>query len=294
LLDSFFLSTHINSDRGVAEVNRLCAGGGKPNLNSGELKRYRLLAPPLPEQKKIAKILSTWDKAITTTEQLLANSQQQKKALMQQLLTGKQRLLDQNGERFKGEWPTLSLTQCLLGSNLRNKDCALPSADIFSVTNSVGMIPMKEQVKGESLDRYKIVKNGWFAYNPMRINVGSIAQWRGADDCLVSPDYVVFKTDSTRLLPAFFDYFRQSHRWEDFMKKAGSGSVRVRIYLKDLSTLNVDLPTLEEQQKIAAVLSAADQEITSLQQQLDHLKQEKKALMQQLLTGKRRVKVEPA
>src|SRR5690606_6070246 len=58
----------------------------------------------LPEQKKIAQILSTWDKAITTTERLLANSQQQKKALMQQLLTGKKRLMDKNGVRFSGEW----------------------------------------------------------------------------------------------------------------------------------------------------------------------------------------------
>ena len=104
LLDSFYLSTHINSDRGIAEVNRLCAGGGKPNLNSGELKRYRLLTPPLPEQKKIAQILSAWDKAIITTEQMLANSQQQKNSLMQKLLTGKKRLLDKNGVRFSGEW----------------------------------------------------------------------------------------------------------------------------------------------------------------------------------------------
>jgi type I restriction enzyme S subunit len=63
-----------------------------------------VLTPPVAEQKKIAQILSTWDKAISVTEKLLTNSQQQKKALMQQLLTGKKRLLDENGVRFSGEW----------------------------------------------------------------------------------------------------------------------------------------------------------------------------------------------
>src|SRR5690606_33901759 len=79
------------------------------SINSKNLLDYKFPFPPLPEQNKIAQILSTWDKAITTTEQLLANSQQQKKALMQQLLTGKKRLLDKNGVRFSGEWKSYEL-----------------------------------------------------------------------------------------------------------------------------------------------------------------------------------------
>ncbi|MCV5513997.1 restriction endonuclease subunit S, partial [Escherichia coli] len=66
--------------------------------------------PPELEQKKIAQILSTWDKAISVTEKLLTNSQQQKKALMQQLLTGNKRLLDDNGVRISGEWPNSTLS----------------------------------------------------------------------------------------------------------------------------------------------------------------------------------------
>ena len=79
------------------------------NLSIKSIKNTKVDTPPLPEQKKIAQILSTWDRAISTTEQLLANSQQQKKALMQQLLTGKKRLLDNNGVRFSGEWQ-----QCII------------------------------------------------------------------------------------------------------------------------------------------------------------------------------------
>lgn len=79
------------------------------HLTQEKLLELPVIVPPLPEQKKIAQILSTWDKAITTTEQLIANSQQQKKALMQQLLTGKKRLLDDNGVRFSGEWEKVKL-----------------------------------------------------------------------------------------------------------------------------------------------------------------------------------------
>ena len=83
--------------------------GGIPQLPGASLSKYFVMLPPLAEQQKIAQILSTWDKAIAVTEQLLANSQQQKKALMQQLLTGKKRLLDENGVRFEGEWEEVLL-----------------------------------------------------------------------------------------------------------------------------------------------------------------------------------------
>ncbi|MBE0728615.1 restriction endonuclease subunit S, partial [Escherichia coli] len=87
-----------------SQVVKLGQGAIRANIGQKDLARVCILVPPLAEQKKIAQILSTWDKAISVTEKLLANSQQQKKALMQQLLTGKKRLLDENGVRFSGEW----------------------------------------------------------------------------------------------------------------------------------------------------------------------------------------------
>src|SRR5690606_36718686 len=79
---------------------------------------------PLSEQQKIAKILSTWDKTISTTERLIENSIQQKKALMQQLLTGKNRLLDDEGKRFEGEWEGVKLSavgQITMGSSPKSE-----------------------------------------------------------------------------------------------------------------------------------------------------------------------------
>ncbi|MFB0954129.1 MAG: restriction endonuclease subunit S, partial [Aeromonadaceae bacterium] len=93
------------------QIEAASFGSAQPQLTVRIIKGLTLPIPPLPEQKKIAKILSTWDQAISTTEQLLANSQQQKKALMQQLLTGKKRLLDKNGVRFSGEWVAYHLNK---------------------------------------------------------------------------------------------------------------------------------------------------------------------------------------
>ncbi|QLK87648.1 restriction endonuclease subunit S [Arsenophonus endosymbiont of Aphis craccivora] len=90
-------------------IREMSNSGGQENLSAGIVKLIQVPGPPLFEQKKIAQILSTWDRAIATTEQLLANSQQQKKALMQQLLTGKKRLLDKNGSRFNCEWKSCRL-----------------------------------------------------------------------------------------------------------------------------------------------------------------------------------------
>lgn len=287
-VDTHFLLQLMLGPEFVGRTTAVSMRTGMPKINRSDLAAIPVKLPPIAEQMKVAKILSTWDQAITTTEQLLGNSQQQKKALMQRLLTGRKRLTG-----FNSPWRKLPLTHCLLGSSLRNSGITQGADEIMSVNKSEGMIPMRQETIGKSIERYKVVKSGWFAYNPMRINVGSICRWEGERDCLVSPDYVVFSCDEKSLLGSYFGHFRQAEPWTDFMRNAGNGSVRVRIYLNDLSLLKIPLPPLDEQEKIAAVLTTADQGIQNLQAKLSCLKREKKALMQQLLTGKRRVTSEP-
>ncbi|MGP4849042.1 restriction endonuclease subunit S, partial [Marinobacter sp. 1Y8] len=86
------------------QIERTVDGSSHKTVSLKIIRNLDIPLPPLLEQQKIAKILSTWDKAIGTTERLIENSTQQKKALMQQLLTGKKRLLDESGKRFEGEW----------------------------------------------------------------------------------------------------------------------------------------------------------------------------------------------
>jgi type I restriction enzyme S subunit len=251
-------------------------GAGRYKLNKASLEKIPVLVPPLPEQKKIAQILSTWDQAITTTEQLLANSQQQKKALMQQLLTGKKRLLDKNGVRFSGEW-----VENLLG-------------DISKITTG-------------SSNRQDSHMNGAYTFFDRSEDIRTsdtylfdceavIVPGEGQD---FVPKYFVGKFDLHQRTYAIMDfsgcngkflfyaiYFFRSH----FLSQAVGSTVK-SLRLPMFQKMKLSIPDIEEQQKIASVLTAADAEIDTLKQKLDHLKQEKKALMQQLLTGKRRVKV---
>ncbi|STF48803.1 putative restriction-modification DNA specificity domain protein [Escherichia coli] len=140
-------------------------GGTKQaNLSAKQLQELPVLIPPELEQKKIAQILSTWDKAISVTEKLLTNSQQQKKALMQQLLTGKKRLLDENGVRFRGEWKWLRAVELFKTISQKNNS---EDVELLAVTQDQGVIPrtMLERrvvMPDGSTKGYKLVVPGNF------------------------------------------------------------------------------------------------------------------------------------
>ncbi|WP_321787098.1 restriction endonuclease subunit S [Burkholderia pyrrocinia] len=169
-------------------------------------------------------------------------------------------------------------------STVRNGD-SVSTMPVMGVSKTDGIVPMEERLIASDIARYKIVQKDWFAYNPMRLNIGSIAQWKGEHDILVSPDYVVFKclddadfgVDSS-----YLNHFRQSDAWENFVNEGGDGGVRVRIYYKDLSRLRLALPCSDEQQKIADCLSSLDEMITTEIRKLDALNTHKKGLMQQI------------
>ncbi len=155
---------------------------------------------------------------------------------------------------------------------------------LFAVTKAEGIVPMRERVRGKSLDRCKVVRKGEFAYNPMRLNIGSIARSRVDHPVLVSPDYVAFRCDDEKLDHQFLEYVRQSFEWRRFMEDSGSGSVRVRIYYKNLADFQFLLPPLPEQKKIAAILGSVDETIQTTQAVIDQTRKVKQGLLQQLLT----------
>jgi type I restriction enzyme S subunit len=285
-IDSEFLLQHLFTRRLASSLELALSGTDPPNLSASVLDDITIPLPPLPEQQKIATILSTWDRAIELTEKLIVAKQKRKQALMRQLFTGKVRLPGFE----KTKWKKCHLNDVAKNSTGRS-GVSTDDRTVYSVTNSVGMVPMNEGVIGESLERYKTVRKFDFAYNPMRINVGSITMWEGDEEVLVSPDYVVFRCGS-KLDAQFLNHFRRTHYWRHFVNRAGGGSVRVRIYFSDLGSLKLNLPPVEEQKAIAEVLNAQDSEIELLSRRLDALKRQKKGLMQQLLTGKVRVNVD--
>ncbi|PTU69709.1 restriction endonuclease subunit S [Chromobacterium haemolyticum] len=302
VLDSFYLATHINSDIGINEVNRLCAGGGKPNLNSGELKHYKISTPPLAEQKKIAQILSTWDQAIATTERLLDLAYQQKKALMQQLLTGKKRFDKANDQAcckhtryglIPEDWAYPAIREICKQVVIKNTN--QEEYPVLSCSKYDGFVDslkyFNKKVYSDDTSGYRVIPRNCFGFPSNHIEEGSIGLQNLYDYGIVSPIYEVFRANENMVNNQYLIALLKTEHYRQIFAAATNASVdrRGSLRWKEFASIHVPLPPLEEQNKIAAILNTTNQEIETLQSQLDGLKQEKKALMQQLLTGKRRV-----
>ncbi|QMT61694.1 restriction endonuclease subunit S [Legionella sp. PC997] len=247
--------------------------GRNKTLGQSEFDRLEIVLPPLSEQIKITEILSTWDKAISTAEKLLANSELQKKALMQQSLTGKKHF-----PGFDGVWKKVELGKLL--------DYQQPTPYLVKSSD------YSNEYKVPVLTAGKTFLLGY-----------------------TNEDFGIFNKNLPVII---FDDFTTASKFVNFPFKAKSSAMKIleakegvsikyifeamqilnypigghqRHWISIFANLVISLPSSEEQEKIASVLSTADREIELLKQKLCSLKQEKKALMQQLLTGKKRVKV---
>ncbi|UMV16587.1 restriction endonuclease subunit S [Shigella flexneri] len=283
-------------------------GGTKQaNLSAKQLQELPVLIPPELEQKKIAQILSTWDKAISVTEKLLTNSQQQKKALMQQLLTGKKRLgLPAGSYEFKitrygsipKDWDYPAIKE--ICTQVSEKNSAAVDHPVLSCSKYDGFVDslkyFNKKVYSDDLSGYRLIHRGCFGFPSNHIEEGSIGLQNLYDTGIVSPIYVVFRASPTKVDNSYLYAVLKTDHYKQIFGAATNASVdrRGSLRWKEFNQIHVPLPPLKEQQKISAILSAADAEITTLEKKLACLKDEKKALMQQLLTGKRRVKVDEA
>ncbi|HCH3679885.1 TPA: restriction endonuclease subunit S [Vibrio parahaemolyticus] len=280
------------------DLSRLRNKGGQPLVSQKPIYAVKLPMPPLSEQRKIAQILSTWDRGIATTEKLIDASKQQKKALMQQLLTGKKRLIDpETGKAFEGEWERHSLSDLVyvdrksLGKktpdNFKFKYISLSNVDFGVISKE---LEVHEFSAAPSRAR-RVLQDGDILMSTVRPNLKGFAKVTSCyADCIASTGFAVLTPKKKVSGDYIYQYIFSAHVTGQ-IDSLVVGSNYPAINSSDVSGLKVYCPAFEEQQKIASVLTAADKEIELLEAKLAHLKQEKKALMQQLLTGKRRVKV---
>ncbi|EJD6546833.1 TPA: restriction endonuclease subunit S [Klebsiella pneumoniae] len=294
-----YLCAYTNSHIGKSQVLDLQGGMAQKHLNVGAYQVLKINLPPLREQKKIAQILSTWDKAITVTEKLLVNSQQQKKALMQQLLTGKKRLLDENGVRFSGAWKRVKLGAIAdMNSGGTPKSTVeeyyggnIPWVSISDMTSNGKWIATTEKYLTElglNSSSARIYPKNSVLY----AMYASIGECSIAAVNLTSSQAILGIRPKDCLNYEFLYFYLTSLK--EKIKLQGQQGTQSNLNAGMVKEFELDLPSIREQQKIAAVLSAADAEISTLEKKLACLRDEKKALMQQLLTGKRRVKVDEA
>ncbi|NWK62205.1 restriction endonuclease subunit S [Acinetobacter sp. SwsAc3] len=282
-------------------VKSFASGSTTKTITKDDVRRLKIFMPPLQEQNKTAQILSTWDQAISATEKLLENSQQQKKALMQQLLTGKKRLLDENGVKFSNEWATKNLESLvyrpLCYGVLKPGEDVLDGHPLIRIQDidDRGFIDIRKVIRITDELHYEFRRTILNTNDLIISIVGTLGkvfvipkELNGAN---ITRAFAVIGADCKLIDTRFIYQYLNSSMIQEWLLNTATGNAQKVLNIAALKELQIPLPIIEEQRRIAEVLFVADQEIETIQKKLDCLKQEKKALMQQLLTGKKRVKV---
>ena len=289
-IDSDFISYYLNSGTGSSRLNGLKVGSTILHINVKDFKKFRIPLPPLPEQQKIAEILSTVDEQISATERIIEKSKELKKGLMQKLFSegiGHTEFKESKIGRIPKDWEVTklqSIANIIMGqspssSSYNEDEIGLPlvqgNADIKNRKTTPRIFTSQITKESEENDIIMTV----------RAPVGAIAKATlktciGRGVCAIRPNRV----DSEYL-------YQKLVSLESSWRRLEQGSTFSAVNSKDVKTLNIPLPPLAEQKKIAEFLSQADKKIEKEEQYKWELEQLKKGLMQQLLTGQKRVKV---
>ena len=166
---------------------------------------------------------------------------------------------------FSGEWERCSLGEITTNFSRRNKEEV--RYPMFSVTNNRGFVPQSEQFEdremvGEDIKAYKIIHKNDFAYNPARINVGSIAKYNGNEPCMISSLYVCFTADK-RLDNEWLIQLLKTPKMNFYYNINGEGGVRVYLFYPNFARIKTAFPSLQEQQKISSFLALLDERIAT-------------------------------
>lgn len=173
------------------------------------------------------------------------------------------------------KWKKIKLSEVLKEKTERNKNNETDL--VLSVTNSKGFVKQSDFFEGtvhsEDISNYKLVRKNEFAYNPSRINVGSIDILKDYDIGALSPMYVIFSVDETRLLPDYFKYYFQTHKFNENVKNNTQGSVRNSLSFKALSEFEYLLPPIEEQKRMVKILDQVNKVIEKYQNLINEKEQ---------------------
>jgi len=244
--------------------------GGQGNLSGEIVSNYRLAIPPIEEQERVCNVLQLWDTAIAKQTALIEKLTLRKRGLMQQLLTGKKRL-----KGFGGEWKTIELGDAL--SYIQPTKYLVVSENYNNTYNTPVLTAGKTFILG-----YTDETTGVFNDLPAII----------FDDFTTESKYVTFpfkaKSSAMKILKAHNSNLYFMFCAMQMIKYSIGG--HERHWISKFSHLTLKVPSLEEQNAIASVLVQSDKEIEIQKQKMARLQEQKKGLMQVLLTGKRRIK----
>ena len=280
------------------ELRELGNAGTQKNLNGGIIKGLGVPVPPYCEQRRIALILSTWDQAIATAERLLANSQRCTRDLMASMLKGHRRF-----SGFSDKWRYVDFDTVFERVTRKN---TTQNTNVLTISAEHGLISQRDyfskSVASANLSGYTLLHRYDFAYNKSYsagYPLGAIKPLLAYDAGVVSSLYLCFKLRDD--VDADFDFFRHyfeagllNQEIEGIAQEGARNHGLLNVSVTDFFKLQLHIPTAPEQRRIAEVINVARAEEARLQAQVQALRQEKAALMSQLLTGKRRVKLPDA
>ncbi len=248
---------------------------GVPSLSKATIEKIKFKYPLSPEQDKISRLLSLIDERIATQNKIIEDLKKLKSAISAQLYEGHYITDNSNG------WKIVRLGDITENFSIRNKNSG--SYPMYSVTNTSGFSPQHEvfegkEIKDEDISIYKIIHKGEFAYNPARINVGSIGRYDGEAPCMISSLYVCFRptaeVDSDWLL-----YYLQSAKKIYQYGIFGEGGVRIYLFYPNFSRIEALLPPLKVQKEIASILKSFNRKIKLDELLLSKYQEQKKFLL---------------
>lgn len=281
LADPIFYKYYILQTQFKYLLQNISPGGAGRNrvMNKKDFLLLKILLPPRPEQQKIANILTTWDKAIEKQTTLITQKQRLKKGLMQRLFSQTIRFKNDSGNNFP-DWQKKKLEELgniKKGTQL-NKD-ELTKEGKYPAING-GKNPSGYTGKWNTKKNTITISEGGNSCG--YINLIDSKFWSG------SHCYAISELRINILNTFFFQILKYN---EQLIMNLRVGSGLPNIQKGAISSFKIDLPVLLEQKKITKILSFAGNEIIHLQTELALLESQKKGLMQQLLTGKIRVKL---
>jgi type I restriction enzyme S subunit len=288
----------------VLGESEMSGSAGQKRVPSAFIADYEIPLPPLPEQRKIAAIIRTWDEAIEKTESLIKANEKRLFLLTTSLIFGRIRLGKRpTHERAQHKWVSgpkdWKLQQigdiAVERSELNTGGATLT---VLSCSKHDGFVRsldyFKKQIFSKNLAGYKTIYRGDFGFPSNHVEEGSIGLQNLEDKALVSPIYIVFTPDEKRIHADFLFRLLKTKTYAHIFRASTSSSVDRRGNLRwaEFSSIPVCLPDLKEQQEISAFLKGQQNLIDDLYRYKHALQSQKRGLMQKLLTGEWRVQVD--
>lgn len=285
-IDGKYLYYILNSDIEYRQRVVHDEGAAQPNLSAKSVSEFVMPVPSIEEQKKISDYLTNLDHYITLHQRKLQRLKQVEKGLLQKMFPKEGgKIPEIRFSEFTEDWEQRKLSDFTWASGKRNKEDL--DLNPYAITNEHGFIPQNEAhedfgyMKDTDRKVYNIVTPNSFAYNPARINIGSIGYYEGIENVIVSSLYEVFQT-ANDVDDRFLWYWFKSNEFTKWVERLQEGSVRLYFYYDKLCECQMFMPSITEQKKIATLLGNLDHLIILHQRKLEHLQQLKKGLLQQM------------